>query len=380
MILNDPTSRIQSIIDGAVKEHEAVVVGLISPNVAGSPKLLYAGASTLWNTQHKPLTLDGDTPFLIASITKTFTSAVQYLCQQNYDGTLGEVIKVPNYELPQALSSLPILDLANYSPGFPTDNKGAWWPKGTADSLQSLVTYLSQSSNLPQNNYGTCYSYSNFGWGLLALAASGVTSFSDDVLGEWAQQIGVLSTDIGLNNTEPYASSIDPNLPVGYNSDGKRLPVDFDYGQKGAMLFGAGDLVSTGNDMTTWLSFNMGIPDPNLTLLKLQQGQSWTMPNQCPPDSSKRVPTVGLAWFFHNLNIDGQQVTFLAKDGGLAGFSSWMGFQAWVEAGVASKVGAFVLTNTNRGQPLGMEIIQILLGATPEDLKLEPHYVTPDPV
>jgi len=39
-----------------------------------------------------------------------------------------------------------------------------------------------------------------------------------------------------------------------------------------------------------------------------------------------------------------------------------------------------VLTNTNRGQPLGMEIIQILLGATPEDLKLEPHYVTPDPV
>jgi CubicO group peptidase (beta-lactamase class C family) len=150
----DPASQIQTLIDNAATEHMAIMAGLISPDVANSPTILYAGKD-VWNTQHKPLTVTAETPFLIASITKTFTSNVQYLLHENYDGSLGDFISVPGYPLPPALASLPILDLANYSPGFPTDNKGTWLPKGVADTLESLIKYLSASTNLPQNVQGT---------------------------------------------------------------------------------------------------------------------------------------------------------------------------------------------------------------------------------
>ena len=146
------------------------------------------------------------------------------------------------------------------------------------------------------------------------------------------------------------------------------------------MLFGAGDLVSTGNDMMKWLAFNMGASDPNSSMLAIQQGQRWIMPTQCPPDRSLPVPIVGYAWLYHTVNIvNNQSMTWLAKDGGLAGFSSWMGFQEWVPSRLASTVGAFVLTNSEGALALGTKIIKILLGATSvEDMALSCNALTPD--
>lgn len=374
---DDPTPTIQALINNAVTGHEAIVVGLVSPDVAGSPTLLYAGQNTLWNTQHQPMSLTGDTPFQIASITKTFTSMVEYLSPQTYKATLGDVINVPKLGLPKALSSMPLLNLANYSPGFPTDNHGGWWPQGTPDSLESLLTYLHSSTNIPQNPTGSCYSYSNFGWGLLALAALVVQSATQDVLSQWANRISLIVTNCNMNFTQPYNSSMDASLPVGYNKDGRILPIGFNYRTLSPMLFGAGDLVSTGNDMLIWLLYNMGTYNPMATPLQIQQGKTWTMRTQCPPDTTKTVPTVSLAWFFHTQVIAGQQVTWLAKDGGLAGFTSWMGFQQWLQTGKASPIGAFVLTNSHKAQSLGTKIIQILFGGSPTDVDLEIHYAAP---
>ena len=294
-------------------------------------------------------------------------------------GNLGEFINVSTYPLSGNLSSLPILNLANYGPGFPTDNKGGWWPPGKTDSLGSLLKYLNNpqpSITLPQNQPGTCYSYSNFGWGLLALAALGVSSASDHVLAEWASAISALGGAAGLKNTQPYESSILSSLPVGY-TNGTMMPPGAHYGLS-SMIFGAGDLVSTGDDMLNWLSYNMGRAGADNPMFREQQCRVWEWPKQCPPQPAHPVPVVSLAWFVHDVNTTDQR--FLAKDGGLTGFTSWMGFLEWAATGVESPVGAFVLTNTANAASLGMHIMHLLLAVpAPPDLDVEAHAVTPEP-
>ncbi len=190
--------------------------------------------------------------------------------------------------------------------------------------------------------------------------------------------MSTLTDDLNMTgNTAPYNSSMDPNLPVGYDKSGTIFPLGRSYAPTGPMLFGAGYLVSTGNDMMTWLQFNMGIPTTSLPELKLQQLNTWTLP-QCPPDAKKKAPLVSLGWFHHTETINGEQVTYLAKDGGVGGFTSWMGFQSWVETGQASPIGCFVLTNSHGASGLGTSIINILLGnPTPVDVSVEAEYVTP---
>ena len=378
---SDPASRIQAIIDKYAKEHIGVVVGLISPDYPyPSAKLLFAGADTLWNTAQQPLTLDGSTPFEIGSITKVFTSLVQYNQQSSspYGGTLGEFITAGS--LPQSLSSLPILDLANYSPGFPTDNQGGWWPRGAAQSLPALIDYLSKSSGIPQYTPGTCYTYSNFGWSLLAMASLGVSSKTEDIASLWATAISTIVQDLDMSSsTAPYDPSMDASLPVGYDKSGTIFPIGRSYQPTPPMIFGAGNLVSTGSDMYLWLAYNMGLGNPaNFNIQTLQQATTYNYP-QC--GSTKTPPVVSLGWFHHTATINGQSVTWLAKDGGVGGFTSWMGFEAWVDASnpSPSPIGAFVLTNSHGALSLGQRIIQILLGATdPTASDLEPAYV-PEP-
>lgn len=376
----DPTNAVQERLTNYVKLHAGtsphigVVAGIISPDVPNGQTLLYAGGD-LWNTQQQSLTLDGDTLFEIGSITKVFTSLGWYLKHQDYTGTLGEFITAVT--LPTSLSDITIMDLASYGPGFPTDNRGGWWGPSVTNSLTNLLNFLKNSQGLPQYPAGSCYSYSNFGWGLLALATSGVSSYSENVLQDWTALITALTTDLNMSgNTAPYNSSMNSALPVGYDITWTMLPLNHNYAPTSLMLMGAGYLVSTGNDMMIWLNFNMGNPNPNLPVLQLQQGTTSTR-NQCSgpnPDG----PEVSLGWFVHHEVINGEQITYLAKDGGVAGFTSWMGFQDWVGTGQASPLGCFVLTNSHGASSLGTYIINILLGnPSPVEVPVETNYVTP---
>jgi beta-lactamase class C len=144
------------------------------------------------------------------------------------------------------------------------------------------------------------------------------------------------------------------------------------------MLAGAGDVVSNGDDMMLFLQFNMGKTDPTNQMLLAQQEPVSQMRVQCPPDGKKPPPEVGYGWFHHPITVGGEPVTYLAKDGGVGGFTSWLGFQAWAGSGVASSTGAFVLTNSHGALNLGTQIIKILLGdpaAQQEDA--ETNYVPP---
>lgn len=370
---SDPTTQIQELLNHYATNHIGVVAGIISPSIPSGTALLFAGTGDLLNTLHSPLLLDGDTIFKLASVTKIFTSVVQYNIHSNYDGALGDYITAVS--LPPGLATLPLLNLANYSPGFPTDNNGTWVPHEALQTLPNLLEYLSTASDLPQNPTGTCYSYSNFGWALLALAALGVPNESGDIYPVWMQAIEAIAEALNLTHTQPWVSTLISDLPVGHNADGSMLPPNYNYGLLNPMLFGAGSLVTSGNDMMKWLQFNMGFgSNPPMDMFELQQGQTFQFDPCSNP--TKSGPVVGLGWFFQNKTINNQEVTYLWKNGGHSGFTSWMGFQSWFGTGEPSPIGCFVLTNSDNADVLGTTAIKILFGdSNPVIESNEVHYV-----
>lgn len=359
---NNPIDQIQQLLDNHATKTIGVVAGLVSPKVQDGATLLFAGTEGFVNTKHDRLTLDCNTLFKLASITKIFTSVVQFQSHGDYDGKLKDFITVSDDKLPKPIAELPILDLANYSPGFPTDNSGSWVSSKYLQDLSGLLWFLVNTPNIPQNKPGKCYSYSNFGWALLAVAALGVSDPSVNIYGEWQTAITNLGNAVGFTNTTPYESSMNVNLPVGHYKNGKMLPPDANYGLLNPMLFGAGSVVTTGNDMLKWLQLHMGQgSDSWKEMLKRQQRDTWQR-TPCPPIEAQKGPVVSLGWFHRTEKINGSDVTFLSKDGGHTGFTSWMGFERWVHTGSPSSTGCFILTNSSGADQLGVQIINILFG------------------
>ncbi len=282
--------------------------------------------------------------------------------------------------LPDGIKTLKLEDTANYSAGFPTDDEPPnWWVKlvEQGDSgpltLRDLVRNL-RGKPLPQCAPGKYYSYSNFAWGLLGLAAIGIKNESADTFERWKAAVAELAKHIGLSpNTTPASATTASVIPAGYpKSSNKLLPESTDYVENyWSTLVGNGDLVSTGNDMLAWLAYNMGIGGRDYPLLELQQSPRFKWPYQEPPttepppwtypspDALTTPITTSLGWFVDSAL--GPRI--LTKNGGTFGFGSWMGFTQWVATGNPSKIGAFALTNNfgpyaNR---LGADIMKVLI-------------------
>src|SRR5262245_33521718 len=171
----DPIQSVQTLIDdysrNALTSHRAnvgVVAGLGTPDNAGrNGQLLYAGRDGLINPNGRRVELDERTPFEIASISKVFTSGIHYMLHGPYDGTLGSWLG-SKLTMSRAVADTSLKNLAVYEPGFPQDNRGGAYPPGTMMSLRSLFDYM--ASFTPPFPQGSCYSYSNTGWSMLAMA------------------------------------------------------------------------------------------------------------------------------------------------------------------------------------------------------------------
>lgn len=385
----DPSSEIQKRLNTHAQtgQHIGVVAGVISPNVQDSPKLMYGLADELWNTQHEKIELTNATPFKLGSVTKIFSSVVQFLNHGNYDDRLKAFFTVKEPKLQKGVREIPILDLANYSPGFPSDNVGkSWVPSKALQNLTNLLNFLAEPKSVPHYKPGHCYSYSNFGWALLALAALGVSDESADPYCQWKDAIHSLSERVGFSNTAPYDPSINPSLPVGHAKDGSYFNTHYNYGLANPMLFGAGSVVSTGSDMLLWLELHMGQgSDTWKSMLKQQQAKTWqrTPCPKPPPQSAEDTesgPVVSLGWFHTKIQLDaGGSATVLWKDGGHSGFTSWMGFEKWIDGKDPSGTGCFVLTNSHGAPTLGKEIISLLLGNSNPVVSTEAaHEVEPE--
>ncbi|WP_341991769.1 serine hydrolase domain-containing protein [Azorhizobium sp. AG788] len=354
--------RIQALIDGAAARARSaqgaklgLVLGIIGPD-APEGRLLFAGGAGLTSATGAPLPLDAQTSFEIGSISKVFTSALAYQRHGPYAGTLGAALggAVP---LSPAVAALELENLAIYQPGLPQDNRGGVYPPGAMATLDNLFAYVNGLPGpIPQ---GTCYAYSNLGWALLAMASVGLSGTDTKAfVARYAQALQAFCGTLGARDTHVFAPRLRPQLPMGYTHQWQPLPGNASYAPTTPPTVGAGGIVSTGADMLSYLAYNMGRRPGGLTdaALAYQQTPSFHARN-C---KGGNAPSTAYGWFRKALPTGDGAVTVLNKDGGVRGFTAWMGFTAWQGTGQPSSHGVFVLANGPPAVRLGNAALGLL--------------------
>jgi len=332
-----------------------VAVGYVGPGFANVHL-----RGKLVDQNNQPLVFNGDTKFELASVTKTFCASLYaYFVNQNAiasDATLGSYYTPSQPGMAKAVpmgtalgsyyTPIPLVTLANYTSGLPQDNADASVdcpiPIPQPYTIPAMFSYLSGNPFLP-GPPSKAYAYSNLGFGLLAQAMA----TSQGGLYHLLQRSNILEP-CHMNRTQMYGTlgSELTELPVGYNGQTSSATPT----APGWPLFpawgGAGGLVSTPDDMLKWLRFNMGLMSGNPLNVLLPALQSPSTPVRATSIYNSQL---GLAWFLSTITSrNGNQIQTVWKDGGLAGFSSYISFLQSPSPGITpSEAGVFVLTNSS---------------------------------
>ncbi len=308
-------------------------------NVDGRAWVYTTGSVSFADGHAEPVGLE--TEFQIGSVTKTFTATIY--AQLVQDGKLNpnqpvrELLPpgtlVPTYKDAATGETVEItLDqLAHHTSGLPRQQAIATDPFSEDLMLTSLdrVTLKTRP--------GTKYMDSQLGIALLSKAIERATGQS------LADLIAVrIAGPLHLEHTRLYNEG-DARLPFGY--DRANQPVE--RRNVGWPAYeGSGALVSTLNDMMTFLSANMGrgaVDDPVARVLP--QLQNWqTVPCAIPQEGSPGCSTIdtGLAWSRLTSKVPG--LSMIWKNGVTRGFAAWVGFAA-PEATGPSKAGVVALAS-----------------------------------
>lgn len=314
------TDRDSILIDKAItlfmQQHDVpgVAVAIVDGN---KEKIICYGLADKKN--HSKVT--ENTFFEIASVTKVFTTTALALnVLQGKMGLNDPLSKyIPALDNPSSpISKVTLLELATHTSSLP--RIGGSWREG---GLQRIIPFLQNwHPNFP---IGTRYEYSNLGFGLLGYALEAV---------EKRPYAEIISEDIlkplGMNMTfTQVPESLLSQYAQGYDLKGnearKRIP---------GYLPGSGALRSTIKDMLKFLKANMGIntPDKLLKAMQLAQQPFYTVRNHF---------IMGLGW----QRFDFEGVLTINKNGGLTGFTSYIG---WLPE---KKVGIVILTNKGKARP-----------------------------
>lgn len=342
---------------GAHDARLAIVLGLVTRD--GKGRLLFAGADGLTNPSGQSLALDARTPFEIGSISKVFTSALHYRAHGPFQGTLGSWLG-KDARLSEGVAALTLENLATYRPGLPQDNQGGAYPPGTLKTFKSLFGTL--STYQPPVPQGTCYAYSNLGWSLLAMAGTGIAGVTAEGFADrYDRKLKDFGATFGATRTGWFRPEMKARLPQGYTKPWGAVPPNAPYRPVSPTGIGSGGLVSSGADMLAYLRLNMGLMDGGLSdpALAYQQG----VDIRSPACSGKGAPHTAYGWFRASIKTPNGPATVLNKNGGVRGFTSWMGFSAWQGTGKPSPLGLFVLANGPVATPLGIRAMGMLLDA-----------------
>src|ERR1700722_5246419 len=179
-----------------------VAVGMASPSLGSRINCI----GSLLDQQGSPLQFTTDTPFEIASITKTFVATVYELLSQSGrlgSKTLGQLF---GSQLSQQIGNIPLLNLANYTSGLPADNQDTQ-STGTVPqpfpasydcnyTTKDILAFLATAS-FPITAPGP-YTYSNLGFSLLAFAleaSAQSNSFGELITNELLIPLGMMKTE-----------------------------------------------------------------------------------------------------------------------------------------------------------------------------------------
>lgn len=244
-----------------------------------------------------------DTPFMIMSVSKQFTAAL--IVRLAAQGRLGFHDRVSDYlaDWPVEWDAVTIHDLLTHSAGTDIDTTYFWlikhhpryWPYPTETPPEYKPRALVTTP-------GTTFVYANVGFTLLSMIATAATGRPFDEL-----MRDEVFCPLGMNDTKP-----ERDVPIAGRARGYRRTEDgfAPQEQKTIDIVGAGDLVSTVDDLARW---DRALSDDRFLPSSFRSAM-------LTPYVTGKFGGVGYGWFFRTGN-DGRQLLFHAGDG--AGFRAW---------------------------------------------------------
>lgn len=279
--------------------------------------------------RERRIPVTGETIFEIASVTKVFTSTA--LAVEILRGKMALKDPVTNF-LPAihnaqlGIRHVRLVDLATHTSSLPRDPPPY---HGHPYNARLLMSFLAQWR--PSYPIGTQYVYSNLAYGVIGYAVANVEKTN---YGGAIERL--ILGPLGMNMTEIFVPpALNKEYAQGYDKTGKMAP----HYRHNAWP-GGGALRSTGRDMLSFLLANMGLKGPE----ELQKAM------QLAQQGSYKVNdhlTMGLGWqrYTHPGGI-----LMIDKNGGVDGFSSYIGMLANQKRGVVllANKGSTQLTEVGR--------------------------------
>ena len=244
-----------------------------------------------------------DTSFMIMSVSKQFTAAL--IVRLAAQGRLSLHDRVSDYlaDWPVEWDAVKIHHLLSHSAATEIDTTYFWiikhHPQYWPDPAEARPEYKPRAL---LTDPGTTFLYANVGYTLLSMIASAATGRPFDEL-----MRDEVFCPLGMKDTKPERHGPTAGRARGYRrtEDGFALQE-----QKTIDIVGAGDLVSTVDDLARW---NRALSDDRFLPSSLRSAM-------LTPYVTGKYGGVGYGWFFRTGN-DGRQLQFHAGDG--AGFRAW---------------------------------------------------------
>jgi serine-type D-Ala-D-Ala carboxypeptidase/endopeptidase len=320
-------AELNGLVQARVQQRRAVGLAVGVMRADGSTATAFAGDA---GPGARPL--GARSGFEIGSITKVFTAILLAEMvrtgEVRYDDSvsrhLPDSVHVPTRNGRQ----ITLLDLATHRSGLPPmpDNiHPADRSNYLADySVAQMYEFLSRTRL--SSDPGSAYRYSNYGFGLLghALSRAANKPYGQLVRERVLAPLGLRDTDIQLPGDR------DGLMTRGHNRGGAVVPY-WDL----PTLSGAGELETDLRDMMRFLAANLRPPRSGVerSVHEAQRSQGAVADSE----DVRQIDETGMAWQVRKAG--GSRI--LWKDGGTAGFQTFIGFDP------VRRVGAVVLSNTN---------------------------------
>jgi CubicO group peptidase (beta-lactamase class C family) len=232
----------------AAQDGVGIVIGVVGPQ--GRRVISHGHLS-----EGDPRPLDGDTGFEIGSVTKVFTALLLADLVRKGEVALADPVAkyLPAVKIRNG-SSITLLGLATHTSGLPfmPDDVPAFDDSAATKYGAAQLYQFLASSELPRHR-GTKWDYSNIGYWLLGQAIASRAAMDYESLLR-TRVIGPLR----LNGTAiALSAELKARLAVGHNAVLQPSP-SISAVPIFAVMPAAGGLVSTANDMLTFLSVAMG--------------------------------------------------------------------------------------------------------------------------
>ena len=287
--------------------------------VAQEGRIVYENAVG-WENVEKGDALTLESPFYLASVSKTFTAASIMMLSERRMLHYDELISAFFPELGSVGSKITIRHLLNHTSGLPDYFKMGWDSPGLT-SAQLYNRLVSQRIVL-KSKPGNKYSYNNTGYVLLALIVESITGMP---YYQFVQKN--ITEPLDMTNTWVYdlrnVGKMGRPVVIGYDPPMKKRQ---DYY---LLTYGDGGMYSTLTDLFKW---DRAIS--NYTLVSKENLEAAFEPVTL---ASGRESNYGFGWVIGS-NLNGKTIS---HSGGLAGFRTY--FEKQLEVGTT----VIILTNNS---------------------------------